>query len=1499
MIAQIDNLIKSTKKQYTDNYSYMLRDYNQENETVKGYNGRQLLELLQNCDDEGSQEVLIKLDQEKRQVSIHNIGTPFSEKGYRSLFISNLSSKTEQRKYIGNKGLGFRSIINWSNSIEIQSNNISLSYSEKNRKANFKELFSTEIQEKIRTEQHLKDHVIPLPFLTIPDVSVIEQNGYVTSIIIDYKLNFLLDIVKQIRAITPETILFLNNIEKIKFEGLDGKEDIACTREVLKTNPDIFEPKTKISFDNGTIWQIFEKEKVLPEKYWDEIKQDEEFYQIKIAIEENFEHSSSYLYSFFPTRIQLKQPYILHATFDLDATRNQINDSDKNRFILQKIVKFTTKVAKYFSRDEVSYKPLEILYHANKADTLDELGYYKLIDEAIHSEAILPCVDNSYKTLADSIFISNEFGKMLLDIGVQNEINCHLLPLEDNSLSDYGLNDHIDNSLAVLKDVIEIINGISAKELSISHRAEFIYQIVKNCDFIKRDFENSMTFLVNDELKNIQKGEYVYTPITKENELKTPSFAKIQFLNKLLYDELLEKFEFYVDENSNKSRFIYDQLKGFCNIHSYEPATLAQKIISESRNRLKEYPELNVDTIKEMNQCLFHNFQQLNDDTKLPEAIRVPGITKNGKIQFVDELMFSNEYPIGQITETIFKNIYKPNDFIGSPDSIGLEFKEEYRVQEYLKWIGLNEYAIYQLVTNEDEEEDLNNYRVYLSNVLNQSIDNRIKAKVWRINKFEAILKLITIEKLILWIHFDEKLRKQLNDNDNNDAFQYFYRTWIPIYIKPSYIKYQISLLSPYALSDYLVDERYSWINDFSIDYRKDFFKAHDISKSSIDTILLMLGAKDDFSNLSINKVAETINKLPERYPNGKKTQIIYKMALGNYKENGYSLDNEVTLFADDGEGLKPYPQSEVYFSDNIKLPKLLMKNFPVFNFPARSGGVEAIEFFGINDLSDIKIELTSYKLLTELNNRFNEFLELLKPVILTYRINAIEDSKIQKGQASICNKITIVLCSELEYRIGDVSFEVLNYEFIHYNDQTYYLKVNENDSLVKLKSNRAFTNSCADIVSLSFDVRGGRNEFRHLFSGTYDDILINIKVDFGEDIFNEARELLGLADYKQAFWQAIFISKGIEFLEHMDDLALEAYIKKHFNIEIDLSFLDYENVNDKNEIHKIENLFDSINLELELFSAHYPYNISLEENHFSILKSFLLSKKPVIKSAIWQKLKDFSIEDQSGYLNEINTFEDCYEFVKDVSEKNKYQFKINLDLAFIEYVNILYDNLDITNVIDVSEIRDKNSEIFVEDEMYKINQSPRLKSLLYFENALDTIKSEIIEEVKILETDNLLENDNDVSEKPIITSSEKLKEKERDVERKKKGKKIYTPKDSDERKLKEMGNTSEKYVFKYLKDNNFDNVDWVSRDNENLQCDIRYTNEKGVLKYIEVKTFDSGRFFMSRSEYEFGKSEKDNYEIWLVRNKSEIIKIKDFFINSKYNPITSEYEIQLDVLDN
>lgn len=125
-VSLIKQLKENKIKKYIGDYPEMVAEYQRELETIKGYNGRQILELLQNCDDQSATDVKIVLDTNNNIFSIENDGISFSLEGYRSLFIANLSSKVDKQKYIGNKGLGFRSIINWSNELKIISNQISL-----------------------------------------------------------------------------------------------------------------------------------------------------------------------------------------------------------------------------------------------------------------------------------------------------------------------------------------------------------------------------------------------------------------------------------------------------------------------------------------------------------------------------------------------------------------------------------------------------------------------------------------------------------------------------------------------------------------------------------------------------------------------------------------------------------------------------------------------------------------------------------------------------------------------------------------------------------------------------------------------------------------------------------------------------------------------------------------------------------------------------------------------------------------------------------------------------------------------------------------------------------------------------------------------------------------------------------------------------------------------------------------------------------------------------
>ena len=102
--AKIGKLVKKRKAGFEADNNLIASNYGTEKETAKEYNGRQLLELLQNADDAQSDTVLIRHDKRNKILSVSNKGDrcePFSVDGVRSIMYANLSSKISNQ-YIGN-----------------------------------------------------------------------------------------------------------------------------------------------------------------------------------------------------------------------------------------------------------------------------------------------------------------------------------------------------------------------------------------------------------------------------------------------------------------------------------------------------------------------------------------------------------------------------------------------------------------------------------------------------------------------------------------------------------------------------------------------------------------------------------------------------------------------------------------------------------------------------------------------------------------------------------------------------------------------------------------------------------------------------------------------------------------------------------------------------------------------------------------------------------------------------------------------------------------------------------------------------------------------------------------------------------------------------------------------------------------------------------------------------------------------------------------------------
>jgi len=91
----IEKLIDKNLNTYNHDSDRFIADYNRELELTKEYNGRQLLELLQNADDAGSNEVSINWDRDNLKLTISNKGEKFDVGGIKSLMLANLSTKTK------------------------------------------------------------------------------------------------------------------------------------------------------------------------------------------------------------------------------------------------------------------------------------------------------------------------------------------------------------------------------------------------------------------------------------------------------------------------------------------------------------------------------------------------------------------------------------------------------------------------------------------------------------------------------------------------------------------------------------------------------------------------------------------------------------------------------------------------------------------------------------------------------------------------------------------------------------------------------------------------------------------------------------------------------------------------------------------------------------------------------------------------------------------------------------------------------------------------------------------------------------------------------------------------------------------------------------------------------------------------------------------------------------------------------------------------------------
>ncbi len=1446
--------IQTRKEVYKKSPSDMVSAYKREIETEKEYNGRQLLELLQNADDEQSLKVLIKLDTKKNLLTISNSGdscTPFSYEGIRSLMISNLSSKTT-KKFIGNKGLGFRSIINWSEKITINSAGLDIIFSREIVDKIFDELFDADAQQKIRKDRDLPPSIKPIPFLSIPTIVENVQNEWTTSIQIHYKQIFEDDIHKQLKELKNEILLFLNNIE-----NLVVKVDDKIVLDVNK--PELFQK-----------WTIYQRSEKLPKELWDK-ENEEEYFDLKIALQDNLHNDIKELFAYFPTKIAINLPFIVHGTFELNSSRNDINDSPKNRYILEQLVKLIISTAKELTKEEVSYKALEMLSYTTRDGSLESLGFYDAIDEAIKNLKVFPCLDGIYRKMDEVVFV-NELSRFVKNIDNIELFNTLLIPLTENiNLDSYSLETSVD---------AEKLNLLSVNIESIKDRADFIYMFYNTCKY-----KEKLPLLVDKNNELIEIDDDVYTPRNKDFSI--PNYVNIKFIHSELFNRLVTLFEI---PTTDKARELQRKLKDITNIQSYEPAPVLQKIVTSTNRELKKDGVKQDSIIKEMVQSLFENYILL-DKTYIPSGTKVQLLNKNNTLSDASDLFLSSSYPSGELTQMLFEDIFSNDEFLADINTYNLENKPLDDVELFFLWLGVNQ--ISKLVPATQLEKD--NYRNKYFSSIKGKPDNAHSMTidlVENIYKLDEIAKKMSLEKFILWSIKDKHIYDSFNEKELVTLCGSRGGEINSRYCDTSFIYYQLQSLNLYK--DYLIgnEKRNTLVNNSPFNFKYQEFEKYNIYKSDIESMMLKLGAVDKFEKLSLQAVSRIVKELPKNDPEGKQAQAIYKLCIKHFEYHQKPLvaSDDIKLFAKKDEEKRYFNKDEVFYNGNIKLPKKITKTKAILDFPRRQSTTNVIGFFGINNLNEINIDIVEKIVDHTLTSKFKDLLEQIKEYILVYRIKDIETDKTAEEQLRKLQNLNIILCSTVHYKIDDEKYELDNNDYIK-DMHDYLIKIDNTKSLKNIIGDKfgfEFQESFADIIGLVFDIQD-THVFRNMIKEDTSYIEQIIRNDIGSDELIRARELLGKTDEYYSFWKTIYDLKGKEYILSSDSTMFDI-IKKEFNLITPIEKIDYRHLNSK----QIEQLFLELDLSIEDFNNKEPfYKIDcLKFHQVNLQQTFAADSiqfQKILYTYCLQEHKEKEFNDLKALYNKNANY------IIQQAEQSRFTMDIDYKRIVQEYIkNNFYFEVFEPTTIDFKNIYEENTKKI---DLDKLNGNSHYISLLYFADTIDEINS-YIQSLEQSNQDSRTETKQFSEPKSIqevsLASSYESNTGKDFIQ---KPRKAYKHSSKSDTKKQKSGKRAELEVYhslctKYGKEN----VEHVSLDDDSLGYDIKYKNEEGIYKYVEVKTFSNGQFHLTKNEKEFAQNNYGSYELFLVSD-TIIFKITKIDYNqSRFTLDSSEYIVRYSI---
>ncbi len=344
-------------------------------------------ELLQNAEDQGATcvEFIIDVDQ---LTFVHN-GDPFRRQDVDSITNIAYSTKSSESNKIGCFGIGFKSVFDVTNRPRIYSTLEG-------------EPFAFAIEDKL----------VPIRLSCPTSMLKPKETRFIFPFKPKQEADIYQKIQKKLRELGPETLLFLDRLEEIRWRGTLEEGAYLCERADTESG------NVSLVWEQGKRGdsKVTQQAHFLRYSKTSNFKRDESDLKVSIAFRIEAGHivpeqGLSVLHVFFPTREKTNLKFLLHAPMLLTASRDNIKDTKENEQLLQTCARLLAESlprlrnAGYLDTDCLNCLPI-------RAADFPEGSFFRPMYQAVKDalggkEPLLPTAANSSRR-----HVTKQYGKI-------------------------------------------------------------------------------------------------------------------------------------------------------------------------------------------------------------------------------------------------------------------------------------------------------------------------------------------------------------------------------------------------------------------------------------------------------------------------------------------------------------------------------------------------------------------------------------------------------------------------------------------------------------------------------------------------------------------------------------------------------------------------------------------------------------------------------------------------------------------------------------------------------------------------------------------------------------------------------------------------------------------------------------------------------------------------------------------------------------------------------